>query len=203
MILGGSLVKLPQILKIISAKSGSGLSLPSVLLDLIGVTATTAYNFNQQYPFSAYGEGAFIMLETAIILCLALHYSGRGAVATAFIAAYAALCSGIFLYRILPSSTLFWGQLLAAPICVFGRMLQALNNYQAGHTGQLSLVTQSLLFVGCLARIFTTLTETGDATIVLSFGLAGVANGILVVQVLYYWEATNRAVAKETSKKAE
>lgn len=51
MVVGGALVKLPQIVKIISAASATGLSLPSVVLDLAGVTATTAYNFDQQYPF--------------------------------------------------------------------------------------------------------------------------------------------------------
>lgn len=51
MVLGGSLVKLPQILKIFAASSAAGLSLPSVVLDLTGVTATTAYSYDQRYPF--------------------------------------------------------------------------------------------------------------------------------------------------------
>ncbi|XP_022704831.1 mannose-P-dolichol utilization defect 1 protein-like [Varroa jacobsoni] len=202
MVVGGALVKLPQIVKIISAASATGLSLPSVLLDLAGVTATTAYNFDQQYPFSAYGEGAFLMAETILILCLALHYSGRGVLAATFIVAYAALCSSLFIYRLAPSSTLLWGQLLSAPIVIAGRLWQAFDNYKAGHTGQLSLVTQSLLFIGCLARIFTTLTETGDIAMTLSYSLASVANAILVVQVLYYWEATNCAVSKDNAKKS-
>lgn len=71
---------------------------------------------------SAYGEGAFLMAETILILCLALHYSGRGVLAATFIVAYAALCSSLFIYRLVPSSTLLWGQLLSAPIVIAGRV---------------------------------------------------------------------------------
>lgn len=200
MIVGGSLVKLPQIIKIASAQSAEGLSIASVFLDLAGVTATTAYNYDQQYPFSSYGEGVFLMFETALILLLALRYSGRGGVASIFAAVYAALCAALFA-KTFPSTLLWWGQVLATPVVITGRLWQALENYRAGHTGQLSLVTQSLLLLGCLARIFTSITETGDSAIILSFTLASAANAILVTQVLWYWEATNKATAKSAAKK--
>lgn len=44
-------VKLPQILKIIAGKSGAGLSMPSIYLELAAITASCAYGFAAQYPF--------------------------------------------------------------------------------------------------------------------------------------------------------
>jgi len=92
MILGGSLVKLPQILKVTAAKSAQGLSIASVCLDLTAVTATTAYNYSAQYPFSAWGEGVFLMVETALILALALHYSSKTTQAVISSILYSIIC---------------------------------------------------------------------------------------------------------------
>lgn len=71
-------------------------------------------------------------------------------------------------------------------------MIQAAKNYQNGHTGQLSAVTVFLLFLGTLARIFTSIQETGDSIIILTFALAALSNGVLAAQVLYYWNVTNK-----------
>ncbi len=46
-IAGSALVKVPQLLKILSAQSAEGLSLVGCLLELIAVTATGAYSYNQ------------------------------------------------------------------------------------------------------------------------------------------------------------
>ncbi|KAH9371199.1 hypothetical protein HPB48_006077 [Haemaphysalis longicornis] len=53
-------------------------------------------------------------------------------------------------------------------------------NYRQGHTGQLSVITTALLFLGGLARIFTSLTETGDPLMVLSFSLATAVNALIL-----------------------
>lgn len=44
-------VKIPQITKIYHAKSGEGISLFSVLLDVFGITAMTSYGFASKFPF--------------------------------------------------------------------------------------------------------------------------------------------------------
>ena len=45
---------------------------------------------------------------------------------------------------------------------VVGKLIQAATNYKNGHTGQLSAITVFLLTAGSLARIFTSIQETGD-----------------------------------------
>ncbi len=52
--------------------------------------------------------------------------------------------------------------------------------------GQQSIVTAILLLLGALARVFTSVQETGDFIIILTFSLASLANGILVSQFLIY-----------------
>lgn len=44
-------VKLPQILKLMGAKSAEGLSFKSVLLELLAITGTMAYSIANKFPF--------------------------------------------------------------------------------------------------------------------------------------------------------
>ena len=47
-----SSVKLPQIIKILSARSGAGISIVSVLVELAAVSASSAYGFANNFPFT-------------------------------------------------------------------------------------------------------------------------------------------------------
>lgn len=44
-------MKLPQILKLMGAKSAEGLSFQSVLLELLAITGTMAYSIASKFPF--------------------------------------------------------------------------------------------------------------------------------------------------------
>lgn len=68
-------------------------------------------------------------------------------------------------------------------------MVQAVANFRNSSTGQLSAVTVVMLFLGSMARIFTSIQETGDPIIILTFSVATFANGVLMTQVIYYWNA--------------
>lgn len=48
-------VKLPQILKIVGAKSAEGLSFQSILLELLAITGTMAYSIANSFPFRSAG----------------------------------------------------------------------------------------------------------------------------------------------------
>ena len=80
-------------------------------------------------------------------------------------------------------------------------MIQAFKNYQNGHTGQISAVTIFLLFLGSLARIFTSIQETGDSIIIFTFIIASLSNGVIAAQVLYYWKVTARILMEAEKKK--
>uniref|UniRef100_T1JJZ2 Uncharacterized protein n=1 Tax=Strigamia maritima TaxID=126957 RepID=T1JJZ2_STRMM len=54
--------------------------------------------------------------------------------------------------------------------------IQALQNYQNGSTGQLSAITVFLVFAGNLARIFTSVQETGDSLVVITYSSSAIAN---------------------------
>ena len=48
---GSLLVKLPQVFKLLGAKSAEGLSLQSVMLELVALTGTVVYSITNNFPF--------------------------------------------------------------------------------------------------------------------------------------------------------
>jgi len=73
-------------------------------------------------------------------------------------------------------------------VFMFTQLIQVMANYRNGSTGQLSAITIGLLFCGALARIFTSIQETGDITVIATYVVTFAVNAILLGQVLYYWD---------------
>jgi mannose-P-dolichol utilization defect protein 1 len=69
------------------------------------------------------------------------------------------------------------------------QLIQAATNYKNHSTGQLSAVTCFMLFFGAVVRVFTTIQETGDDILLLTYLCTSTMNGIIAGQVLWYWNA--------------
>ncbi|XP_032287706.1 mannose-P-dolichol utilization defect 1 protein isoform X2 [Phoca vitulina] len=185
---GSLLVKLPQVFKILRAKSAEGLSLQSVMLELMALTGTMVYSITNNFPFSSWGEALFLMLQTVTICFLVLHYGGQTVKGVTFLTCYA-LALLLLLSPLTPLALITLLQASNVPAVVVGRLLQAATNYRNGHTGQLSAVTVFLLFGGSLARIFTSVQETGDPLMAGTFVVSSLCNGLIAGQLLFYWDA--------------
>lgn len=212
---GSIFVKVPQILKMLKNRSGAGINLFSVLLDLTAITLNLSYSFVKGFPFSSWGDVSFLAVQTAIIAALVLHYNGSIVRVIAFVLAYAA-AAFVLMGGLTPIDILWSLQVLNIPILVTGKMSQAYTNFSNGNTGQLSAVTCFMLFFGSLARVFTSIQETGDSLIIITYVLSTFSNGVIVAQLLYYWnvgaggkkapqkkEANKTAKAKAKAKKAD
>lgn len=199
-ILGSVLVKLPQILKLMGAKSAEGLSFKSVMLELLAITGTMAYSIANKFPFSAWGEALFLMLQTVIIGLLIQHYGGRTSRGILFLVVYFGLVV-LLLSPVTPMSVVTTMQASNMPAIIIGRLIQAATNFRNGHTGQLSAISVFLLFAGSLARIFTSLQETGDTLMALTYVISSACNGTIALQVLYYWNSSSEHKKKKKKKR--
>ncbi|CAG8436686.1 9015_t:CDS:2 [Diversispora eburnea] len=158
-VLGGALAKLPQIIKILSARSARGLSLGSYVLETLAMGISFSYNLRQGNPFSTYGEVAFLTLQNIIILLLILSYANR--IRDLFTSVLVIIGSTYALGQpwIIDDSNLAYLQALSIPISLLSKIPQIIANYQNGSTGQLSAFAIFGFTLGSIARIFTTLTE--------------------------------------------
>ncbi len=198
---GSSLVKLPQVLKLVSSGSGEGISLLGVLLELTALTMTTAYSHSQGFPFSSYGESVFLSIQTSLIAFFVLWFGGSAILSLLFSAFYGAVVFALAQPGLVPGVVLWWGQAANIPMVIAGKMMQVISNYRNGHTGQLSAVTVFLLAAGAYIRVFTSIQETGDQIVIMTFMSSAAVNSILAFQVLYYWNV--RPGDKKSKKKKQ
>ncbi|OWR49652.1 mannose-P-dolichol utilization defect 1 protein homolog [Danaus plexippus] len=199
-IAGSVLVKVPQILKILKSKSAEGINIYGVYLELFAITANFAYSYVMNFPFSAWGEGTFLAIQTAVIAALVLYYGGSSGKAISFISMYIALVSAV-VSGFAPKDLLWTLQAVNVPIIVAAKSIQVITNYRNGSTGQLSAVTCFLLFGGSIARIFTSIQETGDFIIILNYCVSTLTNGIIVLQLFWYWNVDKTSKNKNKKKK--
>lgn len=202
-IVAGSLfVKVPQILKLLSSKSGAGINIFAIFFEIVAISLNLSYNVVKGFPFSAWGDVGFLAIQTAIIASLVLHYNGSSVKAVVFLIIYVA-ASFVLMGGLTPIDILWSLQVLNIPIILTAKLSQAYTNYINGSTGQLSAVTCFMLFFGSLARVFTSIQETGDNLIILTYVLSTLSNGVIVAQMLYYWDVGDVAGTKKTASKSK
>lgn len=196
LILGSTLVRVPQILSIYRGGGVEGISIASVYGDVPCYMLIVLYNVLNGTVFSAWGETAFLLAQALVILAQCWYYrrSGAAEIGAALVAG-AAIVAGA---AQLPADLRPWLLYLTFPMNAASRAPQVLQNLRQGHTGRLSAITVTLNFVGAAARIFTTLVEVkDDASLLVSVALATFWNGTLFAQLLYYREATKAFLAKK------
>lgn len=186
-VIGGSVMKVPQLLLILRAHSARGLSLTAFLFETLAYSINLFYSFRNPFPFSTYGENLFLTIQNALITCLIVYYSPRSPKRNANLATVSLgmLLTAVFL-DIVPKWILSFLQLSTLPLSIFSKLPQIRQNYRAQSTGQLSAFAVWSQIIGCLARLFTTLQEVGDWLVLGSFLLALALNGILGCQLWMY-----------------
>lgn len=199
-VVGSSLVKLPQVIKIGRSGSGAGISFIGVLLELVAITFSGAYGYSNNFPFSSYGESFFLALQTAAIGFLVVAFSKGKLHALVFIALFSGSAWALLNPAVTPKIVLWYGQAANIPMILLGKFIQIVTNYRNGHTGQLSAITCFLLALGAIARIFTSMQETGDNILIMTYICSSVVNSIIALQVMLYWNSGSKATLKKKKK---
>ncbi len=137
-IAAASVVKVPQLIKLINAQSGEGISILSYLLETAAYLVGLAYNVRNKFPFSTYGETALIAIQNVAIASLVLHYGGRSAGAAVYVAGIAGALYALFSEGVVDMGTLAWLQAGAGVLGVASKVPQIWTIWKEGGTGQLS-----------------------------------------------------------------
>jgi mannose-P-dolichol utilization defect protein 1 len=220
-LLGAVGVKLPQLLNILKAGTVAGLSSSAYICELLCYTIFGVYNMRKGYAFSTYGENVFMSMQNlALMYCFAVFPAAIGATPSitnsgakvmatlAGLVVYGSVVAGLYTSIEPGSSTsTFEMAIIAAPnlLILFARLPQIGNNFSCKSTGVLSVITQILNTVGCLARMFTTIQEVDDMAILATACLSFFLNFIILGQIFFYWSNTIKqlAAANETKTKKQ
>ncbi|CAM9023841.1 unnamed protein product [Wickerhamomyces anomalus] len=204
-IVGSSgIVKLPQILSILSKGSVQGLSFFSILLETISNLITLSYNFRQNNDFITFGESAFLSVQNLLILLLILYFSGltkyiNGFVGLASLAFYSLFANPDGNPGVLSNVDVKNLTKLTIPLIILSKLPQISNNFRNKSTGQLSIVSVFAGLLGAIARVFTTLSSgIQDNLILFGFGASLLLNLVLFLQIVVY---KNKPISEEKKNK--
>lgn len=186
-VLGSSLVKLPQLITILVANSTKGLSKFTLFAELLAFIFTWSYSAHQKFPFSTWGESMFLTLQNFCIILLSYIYARNYINMIGFSVLLCGTLS-LLLSDQLPLSFYFYLQSFVIPLAIFGKLKQIQENHSNSSTGQLSLITTLLLLLGTIIRMFTTMKETGDLLSLFIYFLSAILNFIIFLQIIWYWE---------------
>lgn len=82
---------------------------------------TDCYDTQYTYVYSAWGEGTFLAIQTAIIAALVLHYGGGSGKAALFLATYVGIVSAL-VSGVTPMDVLWTMQAVNVPIIVLAKV---------------------------------------------------------------------------------
>lgn len=147
-IAASSIVKIPQLLKLLNSQSAAGISFLSYALETLSYLVTLVYNIRNGFPFSTYGETALIAIQNVAIAVLVLKYSGQGATGIAFVAGLAAVGWALLNEGLVDMDRLRVAQGAAGMLGVASKLPQIITIYNEGSTGQLSAFAVSMTCLG-------------------------------------------------------
>lgn len=139
-IVGASaIVKVPQIMKLISSQSSSGVSFVSYALETASLLITLSYGVRNQFPFSTYGESAMIAMQDVVVGVLVLSFAGRQTAAAAFVAVVAASVYALLVdQNLVDMKMMALLQAGAGALSIASKTPQIYTIWSEGGTGQLS-----------------------------------------------------------------
>ncbi|KAG8711506.1 hypothetical protein FRC09_020569 [Ceratobasidium sp. 395] len=194
-VVGGSVMKVPQLLLITRSRSARGLSLTAYVLETLGYAINLAYSARNGFPFSTYGENLFLTIQNVAITYFIIQYPTPSLTSTSSLRkphahlpvfSITTLLIGLGLF-FSPARILALLQLATLPIALFSKLPQIAQNQRARSTGQLSSIAVGAQTLGCLARLFTTATEVEDPLVAGGFLLALILNLVLAIQMAVFW----------------
>ena len=192
--MGSFVLKIPQIAKIVSAKSAEGISIIALLVECFAFLVSASYFHRQGFPLSTYGEAPVIFTQNMIVLLLIFVYSKDYSFVHGLllIFGYCALFAVSSMTELVPMIIL--NKIYASSILlIFGsRLPQIITNYRAGSTGNLAFITCFQQFGGALARTFTILKEVDDLMPLIVICCSAACNGTIVLQFILYWNSDKK-----------
>lgn len=150
-----SIVKIPQLLKLINSQSADGISFLSYLLETVSYLVTLVYNVRNQFPFSTYGETALIAVQNVAISVLVLQYSGKAPAAAVFVGGLAAAGYALYNESVVSMAQLQYFQAGAGLLGVASKLPQIVTIFSQGGTGQLSAFAVSGIYTPHAGLFFT------------------------------------------------
>ncbi|XP_019731672.1 solute carrier family 66 member 3 [Hippocampus comes] len=175
-------LKFPQIFVLLRAKSTTGISLKSLVLELVGYVVFVTYQVYYDYPSPTYLEYPILIAQDVVLLLLILLYDGR---------LQDSLKYGVVFvvgWRVLTVEKwiIDFAMSLCTIISAASKFAQLQCLWRSKDAGQVSALTWALATFTCATRIYTTVATTGDVQVLVRFVVMTLLNLWVLLSVLHY-----------------
>ncbi|XP_075879657.1 solute carrier family 66 member 3 [Nelusetta ayraudi] len=182
-------LKFPQIFLLMRAKTSTGVSFNSLLLELVGYVVFVTYQMYYDYPPPTYLEYPILIAQDAFLLLLIFYYDGRLRQSLVYTAAF------VGGWRLLTQDK--WIIDMAMSLCTFissaSKFAQLQCLWKNKDAGQVSALSWAMATYTCFARIYTAAVTTGDMQVLVRFVVMTALNMWVLLTVLYYQKQGSRS----------
>lgn len=175
-------LKFPQIFVLIRAKTSVGVSLNSLLLELVGYIVFVTYQMYYDYPPPTYLEYPILIAQDVILLLLILQYNG--CLHQSII--YTFLFVGGWRLLTVDKLVIDTAMSLCTLISAASKFAQLQCLWKSKDAGQVSALTWALATYTCMARIYTASVTTGDMLVLVRFIVMTLLNIWVLFTIVYY-----------------
>ncbi|XP_011636089.1 PQ-loop repeat-containing protein 3 [Pogonomyrmex barbatus] len=179
-------LKIPQILKLISVKSADEMSMLGLFLELTSLTVMTSYNYTNGYSLLSYLEYPIILAQEYILIFLVLKYLSRINIWSLVGAIIYFALSSCLLLEIVPKIVLTFLAPMCTPISASSKVVQLLAILRAKNAESVSPLTWFISAFTNLTRVFTIWMDSADILLLTNFIISVLLSSSIMFSALYY-----------------
>ncbi|KAI4495768.1 hypothetical protein M0802_008391 [Mischocyttarus mexicanus] len=180
------ILKVPQILKLISVKSAKQISILGLSLELTSYTIVASYNYVNRYSLLSYFEYPVILIQDYILMYLILTYSRKMNVWSLLFTIVYIIMSICFLSEIIPKITLSFLTPMCTPISASSKIMQLVAIIRAKNADSISPLTWFISALSNLIRVFTIWVDSVDILLLGNFIISVLLSSSIMFSSLYY-----------------
>ncbi|PBC25349.1 solute carrier family 66 member 3 [Apis cerana] len=180
------ILKIPQILNLLTAKSANQISIVSLLLELTSYTVMTSYNFTNGYSVLSYLEYPIILFQEYILIFLVLKYLNKINIFSILVSILYIVTSISLAMQLIPKFVLTILAPLCTPISVSSKIIQLLAIIRAKNADTVSPITWFISAFTNLTRVFTIWMDSADILLLGNFVISVILSSSIMCFTIYY-----------------
>ncbi|XP_001122178.2 PQ-loop repeat-containing protein 3 [Apis mellifera] len=180
------ILKIPQILNLLTAKSANQISIVSLLLELTSYTVMTSYNFTNGYSVLSYLEYPIILFQEYILIFLVLKYLNKINIFSILVSILYIAISISLAIQLIPKFVLTILAPLCTPISVSSKIIQLLAIIRAKNADTVSPITWFISAFTNLTRVFTIWMDSADILLLGNFVISVILSSSIMFFAIYY-----------------
>lgn len=179
-------LKIPQILKLVSVKSADEMSMLGLFLELTSYTVMTSYNYTNGYSLLSYLEYPIILVQEYVLIFLVLKYLSKINTWSLLGAIIYFALSSCLLLGIAPKILLTLLAPMCTPISASSKIVQLLAILRAKNAESVSPLTWFISTFTNLTRVFTIWMDSADILLLGNFIISVLLSSSIMFSALYY-----------------